>query len=161
MAGLNIVTLNTRGMNCHSKRNKVFTWLKGMNCNIALLQETYCTQKFIKTFDRGWAGTCWHSTTDSTHSRGTCIMISNKVEFNLISKHSSDDGRIILVNIDINDIIYCIVSVYAPNNLKDRKQFISKIEKWVSQFNLNKNNIIIGGDFNCCLLSYDRSPQLT
>ena len=40
------------------------------------------------------------------------------------------------------------MNIYAPNNANERKSFFSKVHKWIEQFSLNENNIIIGGDFN-------------
>ena len=55
----------------------------------------------------------------------------------------------ILVNIKIDDTNMTLINIYAPNNQNDRKTFFNKILKWSMQFALNKDEIIMGGDFNC------------
>ena len=42
-----------------------------------------------------------------------------------------------------------LINIYAPNNQNDRKTFFNKILKWSMKFALNKDEIIMGGDFNC------------
>ena len=56
MKVLKIATLNVRGLHDHSKRRKLFHWLKQLNYDIVFLQETYCTQNFVKVFNSTWDG---------------------------------------------------------------------------------------------------------
>ena len=38
--------------------------------------------------------------------------------------------------------------IYAPNNQSERKLFFIKLQKWISKYSINNENIIVGGDFN-------------
>ena len=78
----------------------------------------------------------------SQHSRGTAILFKNKHDF--LNIHSSEDSRIQLVNLKVDDQIMTIINVYAPNNVSERKTFFPKIQKWIEKFALNENHIIIG-----------------
>ena len=82
----------------------------------------------------------------SQHSRGTAILLKNKHD--IINVHKSEDSRILLINVKVDDQIMTIMNVYAPNNVSDRKTFFTKIQKWLDKFASNENSIIIGGDFN-------------
>ena len=62
--------------------------------------------------------------------------------------YKSEDGRIILKNDKVDEKELTLVNIYAPNNPKDRKLFFQKIQKWISNFAVNKEEIIVGGDFN-------------
>ena len=42
-----------------------------------------------------------------------------------------------------------LINIYAPNSQNDRKTFFNKILKWSLLYALNKDKIIIGGDYNC------------
>ena len=58
----------------------------------------------------------------------------------------SEDGRIILLNLVVENKEFTLINVYAPNSPKERKFFFNKIGKWISNFPTN-NEVIIGGDF--------------
>ena len=48
--------------------------------------------------------------------------------------------------------------MYAPNNAYQRQTFFEQIESHINLYALSLNNLIISGDFNCCLNSIDRCP---
>ena len=157
MSKFNIVTINTRGLNDHCKRRKLFKWLVDHKIDIAFLQETYCTKDFISIFNSGYSGTALHSVTDSKHSRGVAILMNNKLNVKVKNQYSSNNGRNMLVNVEIDDDIYTLVSVYAPNIESERVHHFNNLRKWISEHTLNDNNIIVAGDMNCCLLDQDRN----
>ena len=80
------------------------------------------------------------------HSKGTAFLFSDK--FDIIDSHLSEDSRIILVNLKIEEESLSLLNIYAPNNMSDRKSFFFKIQKWIDKFAINEQKIIIGGDFN-------------
>ena len=82
----------------------------------------------------------------TNHSKGTAILFNTK--FNILNSHLSDDSRILLVNLKMEDDIFTIINIYAPNNMSDRKAFFFKIQKWIDKFAMNDQKLIIGGDFN-------------
>ena len=71
---LRLLSLNVRGMR-GGKRHEIFTWIKRKDYDVCLLQETYCTPDFVKTFRKGWKGPVFHSCSNSNHSRGVCILL--------------------------------------------------------------------------------------
>ena len=77
-------------------------------------------------------------------------MFSDNLDYEIIDQRSSADGRIVLMNIKTFDKVCCIINVYARNCVKDRRPFFMKIEKWISEYALNINNVIVGGDFYFC-----------
>jgi len=89
----NIATINTRGLNDHCKRRKLFKWLADHKIDIAFLQETFCTKDFVSIFNAGYNGTVLHNVTDSKHSRGVAILLNNRLNVNVMNQHCSDDGR--------------------------------------------------------------------
>ena len=116
---LNCVTLNVRGLRNKKKRESLFSFLDNKNVDIACLQETYCTQDFENDFSLNWNGRIYHSFTTSAHSKGVCILISNKIDFKLINHHIDNDGRRVMINIEIDDTYYSVMSVYCPNSERD------------------------------------------
>lgn len=158
MDGLNIVSLNARGLR-GNKRHAVFQWLKEKHYDVCLLQETYCTYNFISKFKRGWSGDIVHSVSDSAHSRGVCILFRKGLKHTVLDVHECKNGRFIAINLEINGNIFSIINVYCPNNLKQRIQFLGEIGEVINEFVSNKQNLIIGGDFNCVNENIDRSSS--
>jgi len=67
---------------------------------------------------------------------------------NILSKRVDNDGRIILLNMEINDEPYTLINLYAPNTEKERKQLFKKVDKWLNVYAEMKEKCIISGDFN-------------
>ena len=158
MANLNVVSINVRGLNDKVKRKTCFSWIKEKKIDIAFLQETFCIETFKNTFDNDFRGKVFHGVTDSTHSRGVCIMVREGLEFTKINEHRTIDGRRVLVNANINGNDITLVCLYAPNTVKDRSQFFDKSRLWIEKYALFKNSMILAGDLNCCLRDCDRRP---
>ncbi|MEW8547308.1 MAG: endonuclease/exonuclease/phosphatase family protein [Candidatus Thiodiazotropha sp.] len=150
------MSLNVRGINDNNKRKKLFTWMLDRRADIYFLQETKLQEKCRKLVDFEWNGKCFHAFSDSAKS-GVSILIKQKLNFSLLNEHSSNDGRKLLLNIEIGENIFTLVSIYAPNDEKCRKDFIKKSERWIKKYALNENNIVIGGDWNCCMNDSDRN----
>ena len=61
-------------------------------------------------------------------------------------------GGYIILKAVINDKIYILINVYAPNKEKDITLFFNNLLTTMQNENLNEEeNIIVGGDFNCPL----------
>ena len=84
----------------------------------------------------------------TSHSKETAILFSDKFDIHVINSHLSQDSRIILVNLKIEEETFSLLNIYAPNNMSDRKSFFFKVQKWIDRFSINEEKIIIGGDFN-------------
>jgi exonuclease III len=157
---LKLLSLNCRGLNNPNEMRKLFEWINDNKYDIICLQETFCTDKLKPVFDMCWNGISAHALTDSSHSRGVTIMFNDKVDLEIINVHASKDGRKVLTNVKIDqDVTLSIVSIYAPNIEKDRTAFFKTLSKWITQYSTNTDNVIVCGDFNCCLNDEDRLPK--
>ena len=161
MRNLKCLTLNVRGIRKHEKRISIYQYLESKNINIAFLQETYCTKNIDIDYKNGCKYQITHSLSNSVHSRGVCTLINLDCEYKVINKHHDNDGRKLLVNIMIDDEYYTFVNVYCPNQASLRIQFLKKLSKWINKNALSKQNIIIGGDFNCAENMSDRNNHTT
>ena len=99
---LSILSLNARGLREKNKRENLFFWLKEKNAEIIFLQETYWTEELLSKIEREW-GAKILLCQGSQHSKGTAILFSAKLEFDLINVHKTEDGRMILINMKIED----------------------------------------------------------
>ena len=123
------------------------------------LQETYCVKNLRQVFDNSWDGVVYHNHAPSPHSKGIAILISKSLKIKIINVQNDNDGRITLINAELNGVNLCMVNVYAPNGEKERKDFYSKLEEFISQRCDSPKHIIIAGDFNCCLEDNDRNTK--
>ena len=156
---LKCVTLNVRGLNDRVKRSKVFQWLMDIKSDIVFVQETFCTDKGLYCFNSAWKGTVEHAVTDSAHSRGVSILFNDKINVTIENKHASNDGRILLLNVDINGKSMTLINTYACNTEKQRITLFRKLKKWINLYAKHKENTVIAGDMNCCLRKQDRSTN--
>ena len=94
-----------------------------------------------------WKGEIIYSQ-GTEHSKGTAILFRKDLQYQLLNTHKTEDSRMILSNIKIEDKIITLITIYAPNSITERKVFFIKIQKWINKFALNEEALIIGGDFN-------------
>ena len=88
----------------------VVSLAKGTNVGITVLQVTLYTHKLQPIFKANWKGTNLFIT-ESTHSRGVAILFRNSFNDKSLNSFSSNDGRIVLLNILIKDNIITLVCV--------------------------------------------------
>ena len=156
MDSLHVVSLNVRGLR-GNKRHTVYRWLKEHKFHICLLQETYCTKGFAPKMKKGWDGDIMHSFSTSPHSKGVSILIAKGLPYNVISTHCDNDGRMILINLELNGVEYSICNVYCPNDLSDRLKFLGALKLFVNAHAVSNKHILVGGDFNCVDSMVDKS----
>ncbi len=158
---LKIATLNVRGLRNNIKRKSVLRWAKDHKIDILCLQETYCTDELVNTFNKDWNGKVFHTTSNSPHSRGVTTLISKKLDFEFLNSNKSNDGRKLLINCKINGITYTIVNVYLPNEVKAKKQYLKSLPKWIREHALDDNHLYVCGDMNTAAQVIDKTNNVT
>ena len=114
MEHINHISINIRGLNSDDKRNKLYEWLKIINCDIAFIQETHFIESKKDIYDKNWDGIIVNGYSDSQFSRGVSVLFKKDLDINIIDKHASNDGRIIILNVKIQDKCITYINVYAP-----------------------------------------------
>lgn len=146
---LNIVTANVRGLRTRDKFKALLKALSDNNVHVCLLQETYLTDELTNRVeimcDKKYVCISSYGT---NHSRGVSVLIQNVNGIRIINKRCDNDGRLILVNLEILDEIYTVINVYAPNVDTKRNELLYKLENWITKYAEAKNNCIAGGDYN-------------
>ena len=158
MSNLSIVTYNCHGLNDQSKRHKLYSWFDSQKIDVILLQETFCTKAFEPLFKAGWKGNSFIAPSDSSHSRGVAILFRLGFEGDIMSTFASKDGRILIVNTEYKNNFLSFASVYPPNSDSDRVVFFDELHQLLCTHVINLENLIIAGDFNCCMNLSDRFP---
>ncbi len=151
-----LATVIVRGIRNPVKRNAVFRYLDSNKIDICCLQETFCTEEFETEYSNGWNGEVFHSFSDSPHCKGVCVMFSKRLNYEVLDTHTDNEGRIIVVNVRINNVIYSIVCVYFPNQEENRFLLFNKLDNFIETYCQTKSEIICSGDFNCTPSLVDR-----
>ena len=141
---LKIGSLNVRGLNNRLKRRNVFRYIHRNKYDIFLLQETYSTSAVEHIWRQEWGAKIYFSHGDS-NSRGVAVLCSNQCS--PLDIRRDEEGRLITVKVTVQDTLWAIVNVYAPN--RDTPQFMERV------FNVGEiyksERVIIAGDFNLVL----------
>ena len=98
----------------------------------------------------------YHSFSDPTHCKGVSILLSKRLNYQVVSSHTDRYGRIVLLNIEVDKKEYTFVSIYAPNAVQERIMFFRQLHTFIDTHAMNKNRLVIAGDFNCSLNECDR-----
>ena len=145
---LKMVSLNVKGLRGVNKRRAIVEWSKQKG-DIIFFQETFSTIDIENPWDREWNGKCFFSH-GSNHSRGVCILITEKLNLTVLRSEIDLEGRYILLEIEIQGKRLILCNVYFPTRDKQQEQlyFLNLVSGHLNDFNLNKAPIIAGGDFN-------------
>ena len=83
---LNVISFNVNGLASNDamvpKRRKVFTWLKAQRCDVALLQETHCSNSMQHILLHEWGGDSYFSN-GTSNSRGVCILMRRGLDLEI------------------------------------------------------------------------------
>ena len=162
MDKLKIISINVRGLRNKKKRFAIMNWLKTKNFDIAYFQETFITQNICKEIEKDFSlvGKIFSCFSDSSHSRGVSVLLSHNLSnLEVIDIHKGTDGRKIMINATLlpSNRVFSLVSVYAPNNDKDKIKFIQECYVWVDTLRASNSQILMGGDFNTTYRRKDRA----
>ena len=102
-----------------------------------------------KHLNHTWEGEIYHCFSDSSHSRGVCVILRQQLQFKIHSIHKQHNGRIILINFDVgNGTIITVCSIYAPNNEIERTEFFHNQLTFINTHKHNESELILCGDMN-------------
>ena len=150
-----LISLNVNGIKNKIKRHKILLYLKSLNCDIAMLQETHLNVTEAKKLRQNWVGQLF-SSPGGKASRGVSILISKNMPFKSSSVHVDQEGRYIIVSGWLQNEKVTLVNVYAPNILQSK--FFASLCPTIARS--TEGPLIIGGDFNSvCDPILDRSSQ--
>ena len=168
MADLNfdILSWNVRGLGDYQKRRKLFNWVKKHTSKNAtvFMQETHSSDKTGKQWEQLWRGSIKFSHR-TTSSKGVLIAFLESLEFNITKEFTDQNGRYIVLQVDIQENPYVLINYYAPNLETQQVSVLDELTKVLSNLELKENTyLILGGDFNLILdLKLDadgRNPTL-
>ena len=110
------------------KRRAIFRQLHTRKVSIAFLQETYSSKAQENIWSAEWGGKIYFNH-GSKHSKGVAILFDPKLTVTVKKEIKSDDGRIIILETNIDDEISVLVNIYAPNNIHAQQMFFKKLSE--------------------------------
>ena len=123
------VSLNVRGISNFKKRRAICTWCRKQKADFDVLQETHSMKETEVQWKNEWGG-------EMLFSHGSWALIHalhqyqggirNNTNYTLLSTISDPLGHFITLKVQINDKVYVVVNIYAPNKDKDLIQFFKK-----------------------------------
>ena len=152
-----ILTYNTRGLGDERKRRKIFNYIKKHTSSktIVFLQETHSTNRNENLWKFQWHGDMIFSH-GTSGSRGVCVAFRYGLEYKLLSpKIVDDEGRFIILHIEIQGNPYVLTNYYGPNDETGQVNVLKKLAIKLKEINTDENTqYILGGDWN---LVFDKS----
>ena len=116
--GIRLISLNTRGISHFQKRRTVFNWCRRKKADVIFLQETHSKKELESQWRKEW-GTEMVFSHGSPNARGVAILLNKGVDYCIHSKIIDPLGRFIIVKVEIEDNLYVLINVYAPNKDKE------------------------------------------
>ena len=143
--GLNVFSLNVRGLRNKKKRRIYFNTFKKKKYDIICLQETHITECVKDEWMREWKDGFVYQT-GTPNSLGQVILFSKRVNaFTVIESNE----RYLATVVNIKNKQSVIINVYAPNGNNEKEHFFASIREKLK--NLAFDEIILCGDFNCVI----------
>ena len=145
MNEFNVATLNCRGAIKNLEYQcKLKSFFELNNLNIVFLQETHVNNlEMKKQIDKKFDCDSYWSF-GASNSRGVAILILKKITYETIRFQTDQEGRLISVDIktELGEIRF--ISVYLPNDIRERKGFLRGLD----HFLFTSMPLIVGGDWN-------------
>ena len=143
MSNITISSLNVQGLGNNDKQREIFQWLRKKTFSIYMLQEVHCTERSFDIWATEWGYTAFFSGIASNKA-GVAILFSNNFTFKVLRQICDKEGRYIIIDLEVSELILTICNIYTPN--KDDPIFFQNIREQMIMFRCEE--IILGGDFN-------------
>ena len=115
------------------------------------MQETHSSDKTGKQWEQLWRGSIKFSH-GTTSSKDVLIAFSESLEFYITKEFTDQNGRYIVLQVDIQENPYVLINYYAPNLETQQVSVLDELTKILSNLELKENtNLILGGDVNLIL----------
>ena len=157
---ISLASLNCNGLRKKEKRTELFAYFAKIGFDIILLQGTFFDTSLHMDVCREWQGTVISSTYTENNRRGVTCLIKKNSDIDIVSHQTFNNGRLLEINILVDEHTLSIFNIYAPCECVERKRFFLDLKERVSHTQ-NQDHIIIFGDFNNVLNSYlDKYPPV-
>lgn len=146
MDQLKIGNINVNGLQGAIKRRKFFGIFKDKKLDVVMVQESHSTIENELIWQSEYGGNIFFSR-GTSDSRGVMILFRRGLVYHIKDIFRDTDGRVIIIEICIDNFTYLFCNIYSPN--EDKPEFFVKVAEAIETF--DNRNIIWGGDFNLVL----------
>ena len=115
-----IATFNVNGLAEHSKRNKVYRYIRNRKIDICVIQEMHSTVKQETIWSNQWGVEFIFSHWES-NARGVMMLFRQNLEAKINKITKDTEGRVLIVDVMIDSALLTIMAIYAPN--QDQPEF--------------------------------------
>uniref|UniRef100_A0A3Q3B6N5 Reverse transcriptase domain-containing protein n=1 Tax=Kryptolebias marmoratus TaxID=37003 RepID=A0A3Q3B6N5_KRYMA len=141
---LKIASLNVNGLSSPVKRKRVLAKLKKDGIQIALLQETHMSKQEHDKFKSFGYSNTFYSSCRNSRKRGVITLISNSLNFELISEKGDKEGRFVIIKGRIDNVVVTIVNIYVPP--ESDRTFLKTLFDTIISF--SEGVLVCAGDWN-------------
>lgn len=160
MGSLKLASFNVNGLNVPTKRKTIFGQLREVGADVSLLQESHSTESIAHLWGTEWGGQAFFNH-GLSNSRGVAILFSRNFMPQVIKTFSDGQGRVLLMDVEFNNEVFTIGSVYAPTQDKpeDQLSFLKILQEGLET--MSGTSVFLAGDFNRILNpSLDRNSSV-
>lgn len=161
MVDISVVTFNVRGLRETTKRRSIFRYChQHFPDHIIALQETHSARNDMAYWQSEWGAPIFFSHGRSSNDSGVAMLFPRslagfcKVEV----RHQDDNGRLLIVCLEHDQLKLTIGVVYAPTQSHSLQQvtFLEYLRDKLNDMSPGENhNLILVGDFNLHRSSLD------
>ena len=151
---VHLISLNAQGLRSSLKRARLKEWIFQQKATIVFLQETHFTTEIEYLVKKDFELFDVYNSYGDNASRGCATLISKSLNANMIDINTDENGRYIFINLELENTIYSLLNIYAPNDQRMRNLFFNSIDKLLKECSLGLK--LIAGDYNQALAKIDR-----
>ena len=107
--------MNCRGLANFEKRRDVFHLFKCKQYSKCCFQDVHFTNNTEAIVRAEWGLECYFNSFKS-NSRGVAILFNNNFEFKVHSSKLDNNGNMLALDIEIDELRITLVNIYGPNN---------------------------------------------
>ncbi len=145
---LRVGSLNVNGGRDRNKRAIIAEYAYLKDINVMFLQETHSDSQNEVELYRWWEGECILSH-GTNLSAGVAIIFSKHLDLNILSTIELEKGRILMAIVDIKELKFLFINVYAPNVGLQRIELFGRLNTEIIKHVDEGMCVIMGGDWNC------------
>jgi len=140
---LRFFTFNGNGLGTEMKLQKVLRWCKRFKADVIFLQETHFIDN-RKNWYKNILNEDWYHSGDVHNARGASIMISKKLDYQILDSVIDENSRYVVLNVIIENKPYLLGNYYGPN-----VDCPEHLDEYLNLLIANEGqDIISAGDYN-------------
>ena len=148
------ITNNVKGIQSSKKRLKLIQYFKDKigSTGVLFLQETHSNSKIEQKWKEDFKGQVFFSH-GKTNSCGILTAYFEKETFFVKKRETDKEGRILILDVSINDFEYILINLHDANAKKELIDVLNNMLVVLEKFDTSpKKTVHMAGDFN---LSFD------